>query len=248
MITVENVHKSFEGAEVLRGVSCEVAPGEMLALIGMSGCGKSVLLKHIAGMFQPDEGRVLVDGNDMREIRGRKLEELRRRFGFVFQNGALFDSLTVYDNVAFPLREKSRLPEKEIREKVLASLQQVGLAGAEGKYPAQISGGMIKRTALARALITEPEILFFDEPTTGLDPIIARTMLKLFDTCHKEFGFTGVIVSHDIPEVFDIVGRVAFLHEGKVQLDGLPDEILSSDDPMTRQFIAGDTEGPIQYL
>jgi len=248
MIKVENLHKSFEGAAVLRGVYCEVAKGEMLALIGMSGCGKSVLLKHIAGMFQPDEGRVLVDGNDMREIRGRKLEKLRRRFGFVFQNGALFDSLTVYDNVAFPLREKSKLSEKEIREKVMASLRQVGLTEAADKYTAQISGGMIKRTALARALITEPEILFFDEPTTGLDPIIAKTMLKLFDTCHKEFGFTGVIVSHDIPEVFDIVDRVAFLHQGKVQLAGRPEEILSSDDPMTRQFITGDTEGPIQYL
>ena len=247
MIQVENLHKMLGGAEVLKGVSCEVAAGEMLALIGMSGCGKSVLLKHIAGLFQPDAGRVVVDGNDISSLSGRKLEELRSRFGFVFQNGALFDSLTVYDNVAFPLREKTKLGDKEIRERVLGRLSDVGLSGSEHKYSAEISGGMIKRTALARALVTEPEILFFDEPTTGLDPIIARSMLNLFDECHHRFEFTGIIVSHDIPDIFGIVDKVAMLHEGSVLTVCRPEEIQTSEDATVKQFITGSTEGPIRY-
>jgi phospholipid/cholesterol/gamma-HCH transport system ATP-binding protein len=246
MIQIENVHKTFESQPVLRGLSCEVEKGEFLALIGMSGSGKSVLLKHIAGMIQPDEGRIVMDGNDMSPIRGRALEDLRKRFGVVFQHGALFDSLTVYDNIAFPLREKTKMPESEIREKVFQQLDAVSLKDAEEKYPAEISGGMAKRTALARALVTEPEIMFFDEPTTGLDPIIANSILKLFKSCHERFGFTGIIVSHDIPEVFEIVDRVAMLHEGVLIKVAAPGEFLDSEDALIRQFITGSTEGPIQ--
>ncbi|MDA0836533.1 MAG: ABC transporter ATP-binding protein [Planctomycetota bacterium] len=246
MIQIEDLHKSFDSHPVLRGLSCEVKKGEFLALIGMSGSGKSVLLKHIAGMIRPDKGRIILDGHDLAKIRGRELEALRKRFGVVFQQGALFDSLTVYDNIAFPLREKLKLRESEIRERVHRQLEAVSLKNAEDKYPAEISGGMAKRTALARALITEPEIMFFDEPTTGLDPIIANSILKLFKSCHERFGFTGIIVSHDIPEVFDIVDRVAMLHEGVLIKAAPPNEFRNSEDALIRQFITGSTEGPIQ--
>lgn len=247
MIRVEDLHKSFNGLEVLRGVSFQVERGEILALIGRSGYGKSVLLKHIAGLMRPDRGRILIDGKDICCLRGRGLEHLRSRFAFLFQSGALFDSMTVFENVAFPLREKTTLSDGEIRQRVLAELYQVGLSGSENKYPAEISGGMVKRAALARALVREPEIMLFDEPTTGLDPIIAHAILDLIDACHKRLNFTGMIVTHQIPRVLDIVQRVAMLHEGAMRFFGAPGEILSSTDPVVKQFINGDIEGPIQY-
>ncbi|MFQ5840837.1 MAG: ABC transporter ATP-binding protein [Thermodesulfobacteriota bacterium] len=247
MIRVEDLRKSFNGLEVLRGVSFQIEKGEILALIGRSGYGKSVLLKHIAGLMRPDQGRVLIDGEDICCLRGKGLERLRSRFAFLFQNGALFDSLPVFENVAFPLREKTKLSDREIREKVLSELDQVGLAGAEHKYPGEISGGMIKRAALARALVREPEVMFFDEPTTGLDPIIAHAILNLIDSCHKRLNFTGIIVTHQIPRIFDIVQRVAMLHEGVVLITGSPEEICSSKDPIVKQFINGDLEGPLDY-
>jgi phospholipid/cholesterol/gamma-HCH transport system ATP-binding protein len=247
MIKVENLHKSFNGLEVLRGASFEVAKGEILALIGRSGYGKSVLLKHVAGLIRPDHGRVLIEGKELGLLRGKELERMRSRFGFVFQNGALFDSLTVFENVAFPLREKTRLKEEEIRQRTLSILDQVGLAGAENKYSAQISGGMVRRAALARAMVRNPEIVFFDEPTTGLDPVIANTILNLIDSCHQRFGFTGILVTHEIPEAFEIVQKAAMLHEGRILAIGSPEEILSSRDPVVRQFITGSSEGPIQY-
>lgn len=247
MIRVEDLHKSFDGLEVLRGVSFQIERGEVLALIGRSGYGKSVLLKHIAGLMRPDQGRIFIDGEDICCPRGKTLERLRSRFAFLFQNGALFDSLTVFENVAFPLREKTRLTDREIREKVLSELDQVGLAGAENKFPAEISGGMIKRAALARALVREPEIMLFDEPTTGLDPIIAHAILNLIDSCHKRLNFTGIIVTHQIPTIFDIVQKVAMLYEGAIRLIGSPEEIVSSKDPVVKQFINGDIEGPIEY-
>src|SRR5208337_1799189 len=176
MIQMENLHKSFQDLEVLKGVSLQVEKGEILALIGGSGHGKTVILKHVAGLMKPDRGRVYVNGKDVYKLRGDELEQLRSHLGFLFQSGALFSSLNVFDNVAFPLREKTHLGEQEIREKVLNVLEQVGLRGAEEKYPAQISGGMIKRTALAPSLVRHPEIMLFDEPTTGLDPVIAHTI------------------------------------------------------------------------
>ena len=247
MIRVEDLHKSFDGLEVLRGVSFQVEKGEIVALIGRSGYGKSVLLKHIAGLMRPDRGRVVIDGEDICCLRGKELERLRSRFAFLFQNGALFDSLTVFENVAFPLREKARLSEREIKERVLSELEQVGLAGAEHKYPAEISGGMIKRTALARALVREPEIMLFDEPTTGLDPIIVHAMLNLIDSCHKRLNFTGIIVTHQVPRIFDIVQRVVMLHGGVALVTGSPEEILSSKNSVVEQFITGSIEGPIEY-
>jgi phospholipid/cholesterol/gamma-HCH transport system ATP-binding protein len=247
MIKVESIHKSFDGLEVLRGATLEVAKGEILALIGRSGYGKSVLLKHVAGLMRPDRGCVLIDGKDIGSLRGKELEQVRSRFGFVFQNGALFDSLTVFENVAFPLREKTKLSEQEIKSRVLSILDEVGLTATENKYPAQISGGMIRRTALARALVRSPEIMLFDEPTTGLDPIIGRTILNLIDSSHRRFGFTGIIVTHEIPKVFDIVQKVAMLHEGRILIVASPQGILSSSDPVVQQFISGSIEGPIQY-
>jgi phospholipid/cholesterol/gamma-HCH transport system ATP-binding protein len=187
--------------------------------------------------MRPDRGRVDINGKDVYSLRGNELEELRSHLGFLFQSGALFSSLTVFDNVAFPLREKTRLSEPEIRDKVLTVLDQVGLRGAEDKYPAQISGGMIKRTALARSLMRNPEVMLFDEPTTGLDPVIAHTILDLIQWIHKELKFTGMIVSHELSRVFQIVQKVAMLHEGVVLFVGTPEEIMASKDPAVRQFI-----------
>ncbi|MDI7261522.1 MAG: ABC transporter ATP-binding protein [Thermodesulfobacteriota bacterium] len=246
MIRIEGIHKSFNGFPVLKGVSLEVEKGEILALIGGSGHGKSVILKHIVGLMKPEQGHVLIDGKDISDLKGSDLEGLRSRFGYLFQSGALFSSLTVFDNVAFPLREKTKLSEEEIRKRVLHELDQVGLADAEKKYPAELSGGMLKRAAFARALVTKPEIMLFDEPTTGLDPVIAHTILDLIKSIHKHLVFTAMIVSHELSRVFQIVHKVAMLHEGMILTVGTPEEILSSRDPIVRQFISGSLEGPIK--
>ncbi len=246
MIRIENIYKSFNGFEVLKGVSFEVEKGEILALIGGSGKGKSVILKHIVGLLKPDRGQVFVDGREIGHLKGNGLEAIRSRIGFLFQNGALFTSFTVYENVAFPLREKTNKSEKEIRERVLKQLDLVGLAGAEQKYPAELSGGMIKRTALARALVTDPEIMLFDEPTTGLDPIIARTILDLIKSLHEQLGFTAIIVSHELSRIFQIAHRVAMLHEGRIWTIGTPEEIFASKDPVVIQFISGMTGGSLK--
>jgi phospholipid/cholesterol/gamma-HCH transport system ATP-binding protein len=247
MIQLENLHKSFKGNKVLRGVNLSINKGEILVLIGMSGYGKSVLLKHIVRLIRPDKGRVVIEGTDIGLLKGREIAELRKRLGFLFQGSALFESMTVFDNVAFPLREKTDLSREEIRRRVIDQLDQVGLAGAEDRYPTQISGGMQKRTALARELIWQPEIMLFDEPTTGLDPIIGHTILNLIEDLHRRMNFTGVIVTHEIQRVFKIVQRVAMIHEGVINALGTPDEILASEDPIVKQFISGDTEGPISY-
>lgn len=247
MIQLENLHKSFKGNKVLRGVNLSINKGEILVLIGMSGYGKSVLLKHIVRLIRPDKGRVVIEGTDIGLLKGRGIAELRKRLGFLFQGSALFESMTVFDNVAFPLREKTNLSREEIRRRVIDQLDQVGLAGAEDKYPTQISGGMQKRTALARELIWQPEIMLFDEPTTGLDPIIGHAILNLIEDLHRRMNFTGVIVTHEMQRVFKIVQRVAMIHEGVINALGTPDEILASEDPIVKQFISGDTEGPISY-
>ncbi len=247
MIRVDNLWKSFGRQEVLRGVSLRVQPGEFMALVGMSGCGKSLLLKHLVRLMEPDRGSIEVAGKDVSTLGRTELEQLRSRIGFVFQSGALFDSLTVYDNVAFPLREKTRLSEAEIRQKVLAGLELVGLKNAEEKYPAQLSGGMIKRVALARTLARDPEIVLFDEPTTGLDPIVSNSILQLFDAVHQRLSLTGILVSHDIPEIFRIVQKVAMLHEGKIVTVETPEQIRNSRHPVVEQFVNGRPEGPVQY-
>ncbi len=249
MIRLENIQKSFDGAQVLRGISFEIKQGELLALIGRSGYGKSVLLKHVAGLIKPDSGRVFVKGKDISDLRGKALLELRAHLGFLFQSGALFDSMTIFDNVAFPLREKSKLSEAELKKRVTAELEQVGLIGSEEKFPSQLSGGMMKRASLARALIEEPEIMLFDEPTTGLDPITGRNILNLIDSCHIRLKFTGIIVTHEIPKVLEIVDKVAMLHDGVIAFLGKPEEILSSTDPIVRPFVLAeeDTDGGLLH-
>jgi phospholipid/cholesterol/gamma-HCH transport system ATP-binding protein len=247
MIQVEDLWKSFGSQAVLRGVNLHVPTGEFLALVGMSGSGKSILLKHIVGLIKPDRGRVLVDGHDVATLSRRDLERLRSRIGYVFQSGALFDSMTVFENVAFPLREKVRLDEAAIRKRVLAELDQVGLSGAEQKFPAHLSGGMLKRVALARTLIQDPQIVLFDEPTTGLDPIVSNSILALFDAVHQRLKLTGILVSHDIPEIFSIVQKVALLHDGTIATVQPPQDIMNSTDPVVQQFVHGQPEGPIRY-
>ncbi len=244
MIRVVDLHKSFDGLKVLQGVSFEVKKGEILALIGGSGSGKSLLLKHVARLIWPDRGQVFIDDKNLRKLSRAELEETRSRFGFLFQGGALFDSMSVYDNVAFPLREKTSLSEDQIREKVLNELEQVGLADSENKYPAQISGGMVKRVAIARSLVRNPEIMLIDEPTSGLDPVTSHHILNLIHSCHQRLGFTGIIVTHALIKVFEIVQKVAMLYEGRILIMGPPEEILSSKDPIVRQFVTFSYECP----
>jgi phospholipid/cholesterol/gamma-HCH transport system ATP-binding protein len=242
MIKVQDLYKSFDGAEVLQGVNLEVGTGRILALIGRSGYGKSVLLKHVAGLMKPDRGRVLVDGHDMGRLRGRKLLAIRNRLGFLFQSGALFDSMSIFDNVAFPLREKTKLRAKEIRDRVMVELEQVGLLGAEEKFPSQLSGGMVKRASLARALAGDPEIMLFDEPTTGLDPLTGQTILDLIDSCHERLRFTGIIVTHEVPKIFQVVDAVAMIDEGRILFQGTPEEILKSENGTVKSFVTGGME------
>jgi phospholipid/cholesterol/gamma-HCH transport system ATP-binding protein len=243
VIRVVNLDKSFGRQRVLRGVTLDVATAEIMVVIGRSGGGKSVLLKHLIGLLHPDAGAVLVDGIDITRLRGTALDKIRERYGVVFQGGALFDSMSVEDNVAFPLREKSRLSAAEIRERVEEKLAQVGLAGMGTKNPAEISGGMRKRVAIARALVTEPEVVFLDEPTTGLDPILVNTIHHLILELHRKSRFTAVMVSHEIPEIFRIADRVAMLHEGVIVESGPPAAIQASANPIVQQFIQGDIEG-----
>ena len=242
MIQVSGLRRSFGAQEVLRGLDLQVGSGEILVVIGRSGGGKSVLLKHLIGLLRPDAGHILVDGVDITRLARFALDRIRERYGVVFQGGALFDSMSVYDNVAFPLREKTRRRGADIRQRVEEKLAQVGLEGMGEKNPAEISGGMRKRVAIARALVTEPEVVFFDEPTTGLDPILVNTIHHLIVELHRKFRFTAVVVSHEIPEIFRIADRVAMLHEGVIVDSGSPEAIQASANPVVQQFIRGDVE------
>jgi phospholipid/cholesterol/gamma-HCH transport system ATP-binding protein len=245
VIKVENLRKSFGRQEVLRGIDLEVPTGSITVIIGRSGGGKSVFLKHLLGLLRPDSGHVIVDGLDVTNLRGGALDKVRQRYGVVFQGGALVDSLTCADNVAFPLREKTRLAGGQIAERVETVLASVGLAGVGRKYPAEISGGMRKRVAIARTLVTEPEIVFFDEPTTGLDPVLVNTIHHLILELHGKHHFTAIMVSHEIPEIFDLAERVAMLHEGRIVEVGPPAAMQASDNPIVRHFIRGEPESAI---
>jgi phospholipid/cholesterol/gamma-HCH transport system ATP-binding protein len=244
MIKVSGLRKSFHGHAVLNGIDLEVPAGSITIIIGRSGGGKSVFLKHLLGLLRPDSGHIEVDGVDLTRLRGRALDEVRKRYGVVFQGGALFDSMTCRDNVAFPLREKLRLSTAEIRAQVDMALERVGLAGIGNKYPEEVSGGMRKRVAIARALVTGPEIVFFDEPTTGLDPVLVNTIHRLILELHRRSKFTAVMVSHEIPEIFEIADRVGMLHEGRIVEQGPPAAIQESANPIVRQFIRGDPDPP----
>ncbi len=248
MIRVVELHKAFGGQEVLRGVNLELETGKITTIIGGSGSGKTVLLKHLNALLLPDCGSVMVDGTDITKIGEGRLNTIRQKFGVLFQGAALLDSMTIYDNVAFPLREKTKMTESEIAKRVDERLNQVGLAGMGYKFPAEVSGGMKKRAGLARALAMEPEIVLFDEPTTGLDPLLGKSIHELIRKMHETFGFTGVIVSHDIPEVFKISDRVAMLANGVIAEAGPTREFLASNNPVVRQFVEGDVEGPLSIL
>jgi len=248
MIRVVNLHKSFAGQQVLKGVNLEFATGKVTTIVGTSGCGKTVLLKHLNALLLPDRGEVLIDGTDITKLGQKDLYTMRARFGVLFQGAALLDSMTIFDNIAFPLREKTKTAEPEIRKKVEERLDQVGLEGMGYKYPAELSGGMKKRAGLARALVMNPEIVLFDEPTTGLDPILASSIHQLIARTHKAFGFTGVIVSHTIPQVFGISDFVAILANGIIEEVNPPEAFQKSPNPIVQQFIKGQTEGPIQVL
>jgi phospholipid/cholesterol/gamma-HCH transport system ATP-binding protein len=248
VIEIIDLEKSFNGTKVLDGINLTISDKEVLTIIGKSGGGKSVLLKHLVGLIKPDKGKIIIDGVDIAQLHRKELDKIREKFGMLFQSGALFDSLSVYGNIAFPLREKSKLSKREIREKVLQALDDVGLRGMGNKYPAELSGGMKKRVALARTLITEPTTVLFDEPTTGLDPIILNSIHKLIINTHKKYGFTGLIISHEIPEIFEVADKVAMLLKGTIIETGTPEEIQNSSNPAVRQFITGSLEGPIGFL
>jgi phospholipid/cholesterol/gamma-HCH transport system ATP-binding protein len=248
MIQVIDVHRAFGKQQVLRGINLRVEDGEILAIIGRSGSGKTVMLRLLIGLVRPNRGQVLIEDTDITKLSGRQLDRVRKRFGMLFQGGALFDSMTVFDNVAFPLHEKTSLSEPEVAAQVQKMLESVGLGDMGYKFPAELSGGMKKRTALARALITNPSIILFDEPTTGLDPILVHAIHQLIQDTHRTFGYTAVLVSHEIPEVFDIATRVAVIHDGRIIAEGAPETILKSTDPFIQQFISGSLEGPVRPL
>jgi len=245
IIQVENLRRRFGTQVVLDGLSLQVMRGEILAIVGRSGTGKSVLLKHLVGLLRPDSGRVLIAGEDIHRGRKRHLTRLREHIDMLFQGGALFDSLTVEENVAFPLQEKTKMTAAEIHAAVTEYLKGVGLEGVEHKFPAELSGGMRKRVALARSLVQKPEIVLFDEPTTGLDPILVRAMHQLISDTQQQFGYTAVIVSHEIPQIFEIASRVAMLHNGVILEVATPDQFQRSTNPAIQQFIAGRLEGPL---
>src|SRR5215510_542770 len=243
MIRLIGVEKTLGGQPVLQGVDLSIPQGKLTTVIGRSGAGKSVLLKHMIGLLQPDRGEVWVDDVEISRLKGRKLNDVRKRFAMLFQGAALFDSLTVFDNVAFPLRERLRMKGLEVTKRVDEKLEQVGLDGMGHKFPAELSGGMRKRAGLARALVMEPEIILFDEPTTGLDPLMVKSIHDLIVTTHQRFKFTAVMVSHEIPEVFGISDWVAMLRKGKIALMAPAAEFVKTTDPEIQEFIS--VSGPV---
>jgi phospholipid/cholesterol/gamma-HCH transport system ATP-binding protein len=248
MIQLTDLHKAFGSQNVLNGLNLTIPDGQITAIIGPSGEGKSVLLRHIIGLMQPDSGEIEIDGKSIIGIRRSEMNRIREKFGMLFQNAALFDSMNVFENVAFPLQEKTSFSKDEIRTRVLSALEDVGLKNVEQKFTDELSGGMKKRVGLARALLLNPKIILFDEPTTGLDPIIKRAIHQLIRETHEKFGFTALIVSHEIPDIFDIAQNVAMLFRGEILQFGTADEIRNSANPAVKQFISGSLDGPIQMV
>lgn len=242
-IEVRELRRSFGRQQVLNGVNLDFPRGHITTIVGPSGCGKTVLLKHLNLLLRPDSGQILVEGLDVTKLGSRAMDEVRKEFGMLFQGGALFDSMSVFDNVAFPLVEKTRLERDEIARRVREMLANVGLEGMERKFPSELSGGMQKRAALARALIRNPKILMLDEPTTGLDPTRTGSIHALVRHTQQRFGLTVVMVSHDVPQVFEISDRVAFMHEGKMRLSGTPAEVTGAHDEIFNRFLAGRAAG-----
>lgn len=248
MIKIVDLHKSFGKQKVLDGINLEIEAGKTTVIIGRSGGGKSVLLKHIIRLLKPDRGHVFIDDTDITGLNEKDLNKMRMRFGMLFQEAALFDSMSVGANVAFPLREQTEMEEKEIIKIVADRLRAVGLTGVEDKMPSELSGGMKKRVGLARAIAMHPEFVLFDEPTTGLDPIMTEEINNLIIDTQKNFNLTSVVISHDVESIFKIGHKIAMLYEGKIVEHGTPEEIKESKNPILVQFLSGSTEGPIKII
>ncbi len=246
VIQIKNLQKSFNGKPVLRGVDLDIPNGETQIIIGRSGCGKSVLLKHIIGLIKPDAGQIFVDSEEVASLSSRELYRLRRKFGMLFQGAALFDSMTVDENVALGVREHRMFDEPEIQRRVAEKLELVGLPNTQQMKPAELSGGMKKRVGLARALMMDPEFVLFDEPTTGLDPITADAINDLIIDCTNKLGVTSIVVTHDMTSAYKVGHRFSMLHEGQVIFTGTPEEVRNTQHPIVRQFIEGRAEGPLQ--
>ena len=242
-IEVRDLHKRFGHQQVLDGVALDFPAGQITTIVGPSGSGKTVLLKHLNLLMRPDSGTIGIDGIEVTKLGGRALDAVREKFGMLFQAGALFDSMSIFDNVAFPLVEKTKLTREEIARQVHETLKAVGLDGMEAKFPSQLSGGMQKRAALARALVRRPKILMLDEPTTGLDPSRTGAIHELIRHTQENFHLTVVMVSHDVPAVFQVSDRVAFLHNGRTRLNGTVDEVMAADDDVFKRFLAGKASG-----
>ena len=242
-IEVRDLHKRFGHQQVLDGVALDFPAGKITTIVGPSGSGKTVLLKHLNLLLRPDSGAIVIESVDVTKVSGRALDAVREKLGMLFQSGALFDSMTVFDNVAFPLVEKTTLAREEIADRVHETLKAVGLDGMDDKFPSQLSGGMQKRAALARALVHRPKILMLDEPTTGLDPSRTGAIHELIRHTQQNFHLTVVMVSHDVPAVFKICDRVAFLHNGRTRLNGSVDEVMAADDEVFKGFLAGKASG-----
>jgi len=239
LIQLENISKSFGSNQVLKGVNLSINEGEITTVIGKSGEGKSVLLKHIIGLENPDSGNIYFEGKTFNQRAKKERHQLKRKFSYMFQDTALFDSMTVAENIALPLKEGTSMPDSEISENVKMRLDQLDINGIEENYPGQLSGGMKKRVALARALITNPSIVLFDEPTTGLDPVRKHAVHSMISNYQQKFGFTGIIVSHEIPEVFSISQKIAMLNEGEIIFEGTADEIQNDARSAIQDFILG---------
>ena len=239
MIQLIDVHKAFGPKQVLDGFTLDVADGETMVIIGYSGTGKSVAIKHIVGLLEPDSGTVIVDGLEVPVLPRRELYRLRARIGYVFQFAALFDSLSIGDNVAMGLRKQGELSEPEIRERVAEALELVDLPNVEQRFPAELSGGMRKRVGIARAIATRPKYILYDEPTTGLDPVTSATIDQLMVRMREKLGVTSVVITHDMRSAYTVGTRIAMLYQGKVRTVGTVDEIRNTTDPIVRQFIEG---------
>ncbi len=245
-VVFQNVYKAFGSREILRGVDIEVRKGETMVLLGGSGTGKSVSLRHMVGLLDPDRGKVFVEGQEMSFCNPKLKQRIRSNMGLLFQSGALINWLTVFDNVALPLRELRLCSESEVQRRVMEKLRWLGLVPAKDLLPDFISGGMKKRAGLARALVTNPRVLLYDEPTSGLDPVMSQVFNELVVRTKKELGVTQIIVTHDMQSAYYIADRITFLYQGKVLMVGSPEEIRNSPNPIVQQFITGSTTGPMQ--
>jgi phospholipid/cholesterol/gamma-HCH transport system ATP-binding protein len=246
MIQISNLHKQFDHHEVLVSVDLKINKGESIVIIGQSGCGKSVLLKHLIRLLEPDSGTVSFYGDDISKLRGKQLIEMRRKYGMLFQSAALFDSMTVAENVGLGLREERTYSSSEIDAVVNEKLSMVGLSDSGDKYPDELSGGMRKRVGLARAIAGQPEVLLYDEPTTGLDPITADMINDMIVDLNTKLNVTSVAVTHDMTSAYKIASRIIMLYQGRVEFDGTPDEIKNSTNEVVKQFITGSATGPIK--